>query len=71
MTLEYTEGDMSELISATLTGWAYNDVPGGSIMAGQTEAVAVPGAGGLLALACGAAGLRRRRKPATTTTETA
>ena len=62
------------LNSATLKGWAYNDVPGGSIMAGQTEAAtAVPGAGGLLALACGAAGLRRRRNRATTpeTTETA
>ena len=61
------------LNSATLKGWAYNDVPGGSIMAGQTEATAIPGAGGLVALACGAAGLRRRRNRATTrtTTETA
>ena len=56
----------------TLNGWAYNDVAGGAIMAGQTEAAtAIPGAGGLVALACGAVGLRRRRrKPATTPEKT-
>ena len=34
----------------------------GTIRAGQTSLAAVPGAGGLAALAMGAAGLRRRRK---------
>ena len=54
-------------VGLTLTGWAYNNVAGESITAGQTEsATAVPGAGGLLALACGAAGFRRRRNRATT-----
>ena len=56
--------------------YAYDDT-GAAITAGDTGATAVPGAGGLVALACGAAGLRRRRKPAKTpattrtTTETA
>ena len=45
----------------TIYDYAVNFV--GGITAGQTEAAsAVPGAGGLAALAVGAAGLRRRRK---------
>ena len=73
MTFQWSgSGQYQSLQSVTLTGWAYNDVPGGSITAGQTEsATAIPGAGGLVALACGAAGLRRRRNRATTTAETA
>ena len=50
--------------------YAYDDT-GAAITAGDTGATAVPGAGGLVALACGAAGLRRRRNHATTTAETA
>ena len=50
--------------------YAYDDT-GAAIATGQTEATAIPGAGGLVALACGAAGLRRRRNRATTTAETA
>ena len=47
----------------TLTGWAYNDVAGGSIRAGETSAsTVVPGAGGLACLfATGLASRRRRR----------
>ena len=47
--------------SLVIYDWAINF--GGQIVAGQTEAAAaVPGAGGIAALAMGAAGLRRRRK---------
>ena len=49
-------------LSLTVHGWAYED-SGEAIVAGQTEGGdnAVPGLGGLAALACGAAGMRRRR----------
>ncbi|MEC8321038.1 MAG: hypothetical protein VX012_06490 [Planctomycetota bacterium] len=48
-------------LSLTVHGWAFED-SGEAIIAGQTGASnAVPGLGGLAALACGAAGLRRRR----------
>lgn len=47
--------------SVVIYDWAVNF--DGQIVAGQTEAAAaVPGAGGIAALAMGAAGLRRRRK---------
>ena len=47
--------------SLIIYDWAVNF--DGQIVAGQTEAAAaVPGAGGIAALAMGAAGLRRRRK---------
>jgi hypothetical protein len=47
----------------TLTGWAYTDVAGGSIGAGETSAsTVVPGLGGLAALAIGATGVRSRRQ---------
>ena len=47
--------------SLVIYDWAVNF--DGQIVAGQTEAAsAVPGAGGIVALAMGAAGLRRRRK---------
>ena len=48
-----------------INGWAYNNVAGESIIAGQTTAEggnAVPGLGGLAALAIGAAGIRSRRQ---------
>lgn len=45
--------------SVTLTGYAYNDDAGGSILAGQTAVV--PGAGALAGL-LGVAGLRARRR---------
>lgn len=48
-------------ITMTIHGWAYDDT-GGSILAGQTTATAVPGGAGLAALAFGAAGLRGRRR---------
>ena len=45
----------------TISEWAFDNT-GGAIRAGQTQASnAVPGIGGIAALACGAAGLRRRR----------
>ena len=49
-------------LSLTVHGWAFED-SGEAIVAGQTEGGdnAVPGLGGLAALACGAAGMRRRR----------
>ncbi|MEE2972275.1 MAG: hypothetical protein VX672_04045 [Planctomycetota bacterium] len=49
-------------LSLTLHGWAFED-SGEAILAGQTEGggTPVPGLGGLAALACGAAGLRRKR----------
>ncbi len=49
-------------LSLTLHGWAFED-SGEAIIAGQTEGggTPVPGLGGLAALACGAAGMRRKR----------
>ena len=49
----------------TINSWAYNDVAGQGIIAGQNTAAgstAVPGLGGLAALAIGAAGVRSRRQ---------
>ncbi len=46
--------------SITLIDWAFED-SGGAIAIGDTGAVPAPGALGLLGLAAGAAGLRRRR----------
>ena len=49
----------------TVNAWAYNDVSGQGIFAGQNTAAgsqAVPGLGGLAALAIGAAGVRSRRQ---------
>ena len=51
--------------SFTVNGWAYNDVAGEGIIAGENRAAgssAVPGLGGLAALAIGAAGVRSRRQ---------
>ena len=50
----------------TVNSWAYNDVAGEGIITGQNTAAgssAVPGLGGLAALAIGAAGVRSRRQP--------
>ena len=49
-------------LSLTVHGWAFED-SGAAILAGQTgdSSTPVPGLGGLAALACGAAGLRRKR----------
>ena len=49
----------------TVNGWAYNDVANEGIIAGENQAAgssAVPGLGGLAALAIGAAGVRSRRQ---------
>ena len=49
----------------TINNWAYNDVANQGIIAGQNTAAgssAVPGLGGLAALAIGAAGVRSRRQ---------
>ncbi|MCP4742765.1 MAG: hypothetical protein GY871_11175 [Actinomycetales bacterium] len=48
----------------TVNSWAYNDVAGEGIIAGRDTAAgsAVPGLGGLAALAIGAAGVRSRRQ---------
>lgn len=45
----------------TLTGWAYNDEAGGSILAGQTSIPVVPGVGAIAGL-MGIAGVRGRRR---------
>ena len=48
----------------TVNSWAYNDVAGEGIITGQNTAAgssAVPGLGGLAALAIGDAGVRSRR----------
>ena len=51
----------SDGMSLSVDSWAFED-SGEGILAGQTEdATPVPGIGGLAALACGAAGLRRKR----------
>ena len=60
-TLSFSEG--SYLF--TINSWAYNDVANEGIIAGQNTAAgssAVPGLGGLAALAIGAAGIRSRRQ---------
>ena len=60
-TLSFFEGSFS----FTINSWAYNDVSGEGIIAGQNTAAGssvVPGLGGLAALAIGAAGVRSRRQ---------
>ena len=59
----YADGTVSSYI--TITGWGWDDT-GSTIAAGQTAgSTAVPGLGGLAALAIGAGGLRGRRQRAT------
>jgi len=60
-TLSIDEGEYTFFINS----WAYNDVEGEGIIAGENRAAgssAVPGLGGLAALAIGAAGVRSRRQ---------
>ena len=60
-TLTYLEGGFT----LTINSWAYNNVMDEGIIAGQNQAAgsnAVPGLGGLAALAIGAAGVRSRRQ---------
>ena len=62
-TLSFT--DIFSGSTFTVNAWAYNDVSGQGIIAGQNTAAgsqAVPGLGGLAALAIGAAGVRSRRQ---------
>ena len=62
-TLSFT--DIYSGYTFTVNAWAYNDVSGQGIIAGQNTAAgsqAVPGLGGLAALAIGAAGGRSRRQ---------
>jgi len=60
MTGSSTAGLVSNY-SVTLGRWAYEDT-GVAITAGQISLSPVPGGAGLVALACGAAGLRGRRR---------
>ena len=57
--MSFDFSDATDRRSVTLTGYAYNDDAGGSILAGQTAVV--PGAGALAGL-LGVAGLRARRR---------
>ena len=63
--LEYDLALSSTVLNFTVNRWAYNDVANEGIIAGQNLAAgstAVPGLGGLAALAIGAAGVRSRRQ---------
>ena len=69
--IDYTldaSGNASDPYTFTVNAWAYNDVSDQGIIAGQALAAgssgggAVPGLGGLAALAIGAAGVRTRRQ---------
>ena len=65
--LEYDLALSSTVLNFTVNRWAYNDVANEGIIAGQNLAAgstAVPGLGGLAALAIGAAGVRSRRQRA-------
>lgn len=61
-------GSVSDPFNFAINSWAYNDVSGQGIIAGQDTAAsdgggaAVPGLGGLAGLAIGAAGVRTRRR---------
>ena len=58
--IELTLGQDGDFMSLTIERWAYESTPGqAASIPGGTP---VPGAGGLLALALGAAGIRRRRE---------
>ena len=63
--IEYSISANEGEFTYTIDRWAYNDVAGEGIIAGQNVAAgssAVPGLGGLAALAIGAAGVRSRRQ---------
>ena len=58
--IELTLGQDGDFLSLTIDRWAYESTPNqAASIPGGTP---VPGAGGLLALALGAAGIRRRRE---------
>lgn len=63
--INYSLSRSGNVFAFTINGWAYNNVSGQGIIAGQNTAAgsnAVPGMGGLAALAFGAAGVRSRRQ---------
>ena len=63
--IEYSLSMFEGEYTFTVNRWAYNDVANEGIIAGQNQAAgssAVPGLGGLAALAIGAAGVRSRRQ---------
>ncbi len=63
--IDYSLSLFQNAYTFTINRWAYNDVAGQGIIAGQNQAAgssAVPGLGGLAALAIGAAGVRSRRQ---------
>jgi hypothetical protein len=69
--IDYTldaSGGATDPYTFTINAWAYNDVADQGIIAGEARAAgssggaAVPGLGGLAALAIGAAGVRTRRQ---------
>jgi len=63
--INYSLAQETDGYAFTVNSWAYNDIAGQGIFAGQNTAAgssAVPGLGGLAALAIGAAGVRSRRQ---------
>ena len=63
--IDYSLSPTETAYTFTINSWAYNDVANQGIIAGQNTAAgssAVPGLGGLAALAIGAAGVRSRRQ---------
>ena len=63
--VNYTLSMFEDEFTFIINSWAYNDVANEGIIAGQDVAAgsnAVPGLGGLAALAVGAAGVRSRRQ---------
>ena len=63
--INYSLSIFQSTYTFTINSWAYNDVANEGIIAGQYQAAgssAVPGLGGLAALAIGAAGVRSRRQ---------
>ena len=62
--INYSLAKENNRYAFTVNSWAYNDVAGEGIVAGQNQAAgssAVPGLGGLAVLAIGAAGVRSQR----------
>lgn len=59
--VEITRSNFSGFADLTLNSWYVNGTVNEGVVAGQQGSNAVPGLGGLAALACGAAGVRRRR----------
>jgi hypothetical protein len=59
--VEVTRSNFLGFADLTLNSWYVNGTVNEGVVAGQQGSNAVPGLGGLAALACGAAGVRRRR----------